>query len=44
MASWLPSRGSSLGEGEELASAPPFEGEIVKPSAQATPYPTTCGA
>ncbi len=41
MASWLPSRGSSLGEGEELASAPPFEGEIVKPSAQATPYPTT---
>ena len=30
MASWLPSRGSSLGEGEELASAPPFEGEIVK--------------
>lgn len=41
MTSWLPGRGSSLGEGEELASAPPFEGEIVKPSAQATPYPTT---
>ena len=41
MASWLPGGGSSLGEGEELASAPAFEGEVVKPSAQATPYPTT---
>lgn len=41
MTSWLPGKGSSLGDGEELASAPPFEGEIVKPSAQATPYPTT---
>jgi hypothetical protein len=41
MTSWLPGQGSVASQGEELASAPPFEGEIVKPSSKATPYPTT---
>ena len=41
MTSWLPGQGSAVSDGEELASAPPFEGEIVKPSTKATPYPTT---
>lgn len=41
MTSWLPGQGSAADDGEELASAPPFEGAIVKPSSKATPYPTT---
>jgi len=41
MASWLPGQASTVSNGEELAAAPPFEGEIVKPSTKATPYPTT---
>jgi S-DNA-T family DNA segregation ATPase FtsK/SpoIIIE len=41
MTSWLPGQASAVTQGEELASAPPFEGEIVKPSTKATPYPTT---
>lgn len=41
MASWLPGQASVASDGEELAAAPPFEGEIVKPSTKATPYPTT---
>lgn len=41
MTSWLPGQASAIDEGEELASAPPFEGAIVKPSTKATPYPTT---
>lgn len=41
MTSWLPGQASAASDGEELASAPPFEGEIVKPSTKATPYPTT---
>lgn len=41
MTSWLPGQASTVSDGEELAAAPPFEGEIVKPSTKATPYPTT---
>ncbi|HBB74621.1 MAG TPA: hypothetical protein DC048_09250, partial [Planctomycetaceae bacterium] len=33
--------GGSTKNSEKLASAPPFEGDVAKPSATAKPYPTT---
>jgi hypothetical protein len=41
MTSWLPGQTSTLAGEEELAEAPRFDGEVVKPSSVATPYPTT---
>lgn len=39
MTSWWP--GQTSNEEAALASAPPFEGSLEKPSKKATPYPTT---
>jgi hypothetical protein len=39
MAGWWP--GQTSNEEAALASAPPFEGSLEKPSKKATPYPTT---
>jgi hypothetical protein len=41
MTSWFPGQTSTLAGEDELAEAPRFDGEVVKPSAVATPYPTT---